>query len=73
MPTTYTTRDGDMLDRICHQHYGTESAIVAVYEANPGLAKKPLVLPAGVVIILPDLPPRASPGLDLWDKKGAKR
>ena len=73
MPTTYTTRDGDVLDRICHAHYGREDAIVAVYEANPGLAKKGIFLPARVVIVLPDLPPRASPGIDLWDGQGAKR
>ena len=67
MPTTYTTRDGDMLDRICFDHYGTESVIVAVYEANPGLAKKPLVLPAGVTIVLPDLPPATSARVRVFD------
>jgi len=66
MPTTYTTRDGDMLDRICFDYYGTVSAIVAVYEANPGLAKKGIFLPASVVIALPDLPPRASSRLRVF-------
>ncbi|MFZ5270561.1 tail protein X, partial [Enterobacter roggenkampii] len=41
MPTTYQTRDGDVLDAVCALHYGTENLsyiVTQVLEANPGLA-----------------------------------
>ncbi|MCU6336127.1 tail protein X [Enterobacter quasiroggenkampii] len=41
MPTTYQTRDGDVLDAVCATHYGTENLsyiVTQVLEANPGLA-----------------------------------
>lgn len=55
--THYRTRDGDMLDYICWKHYGQQSgAVEAVLVANPGLADLGPVYPAGVEILLPDLP-----------------
>lgn len=65
MMLTYTTqRDGERLDLICHQWYGTLDGrvIERVLEANPGLAARdPAVLPARTVIIMPQLPPRTAP------------
>jgi phage tail protein X len=68
--TCYRTKDGDMLDAICHNHYGNGSGYVeAVLEANRGLAEQSVILPAGITILLPDLPelkPHQSM-LRLWD------
>jgi phage tail protein X len=64
----YRTSDGDMVDRICWKHYGrTAGTVEAVLEANPGLAARGPVLPAGVIINLPDIVPetRVKPGA--WD------
>ena len=65
----YRTKDGDMLDAICWKHYGRESAVIDVLEANPHLADQGAVLSAGILIELPDL---AEPVADtevvrLWD------
>lgn len=65
----YQTRRGDMLDWICHQHYGQRpKAVEAVLEANPGLARYGPILPAGLVIDLPDLGPSEQKNrIRLWD------
>lgn len=67
--TRYMTKDGDMLDAICWKHYGAESAVVDVLEANPGLADHGPVLPAGVIITLPVLhaPATDTTHIRLWD------
>jgi len=71
MPTTYQTREGDMLDAICAVHYGWSELgplVVKVLEANPGLADLGPVYNAGVLITLPDLDmPVAESNLQLWD------
>jgi phage tail protein X len=57
---TYTTKAGDVVDEIAF----------IVYDANPGLADLGPILPAGIVITLPDAPPvsaTASQSLSLWD------
>ncbi len=46
-----------MVDEICARIYGDESMTVAVYEANPGLAERGAILPAGLAIILPEQAP----------------
>ena len=52
----YTSKDGDMVDEICWTHYGQQSGVVEqVYEANPGLAESGPILPAGLVICLPEI------------------
>ena len=73
MAQTYTTQQGDMLDLIAWRHYGyhegTVEAILAHW-SNYRLAELPHVLPAGVVIVLPDLPSladRAPQPVRLWD------
>ena len=64
----YITRDGDVLDRVCHRHYGRSDCVLQVFEANPGLVDRPMILPAGLVIELPAI--RKEPQeqlLRLWD------
>ncbi|MBI1495417.1 tail protein X [Halocynthiibacter styelae] len=57
MADTYETKEGDTVDSIAWQHYGRhEGSTEALREANRGLAQSPLVLPAGLTVILPDLP-----------------
>ncbi len=59
-----------MLDAVCRLHYGPlPGAVEAVLEANPGLARRGPVLPAGVRIELPDLEetPPESGTVRLWD------
>lgn len=69
MAATYRTRDGDMLDAICHRHYGQSAGTVeAVLDANPGLADLGPVYASGIVIALPDIKPAAvSAPVRLWD------
>lgn len=65
----YLTQDGDTLDLVCHHYYGATSGYVEqVLEANPTLANYE-VLPAGVLVELPDLTRQESPEemVSLWD------
>jgi phage tail protein X len=68
MIAEYQTREGDTLDWICWRHYGRQSgAVEIVLEANRRLADLGPVLPAGLVIRLPDLPaPEATRAIELW-------
>jgi phage tail protein X len=53
----YRTSEGDTVDYICWRHYGrTAETVEAVLAANPGLAARPAILPAGVEIELPVIP-----------------
>lgn len=70
MPTTYRTRQGEVLDLICLRHYGQRDGVVErVLDANPGLADTGAVLPLGTRIVLPDLPTALKPAatIKLWD------
>ncbi|EBG2409230.1 tail protein X [Salmonella enterica] len=71
MPTTWITRDGDVLDAICATHYGTENlaaVFTLVLEANQGLAEKGAVYPAGISIVLPEMTQQVSESpYSLWD------
>lgn len=64
-----TTRDGDMIDALALDAYGrTAGATEAVLTANPHLAGLPARLPAGLVVILPDIAPaNVAPTVRLWD------
>lgn len=53
----HLTTDGDVLDEVCWQHYGREDLVPTVLAANPGLAQRGPLLPAGVAVVLPDSPP----------------
>lgn len=63
------SREGDVIDQIALETYGrTAGATEAVLAANPHLADLPERLPAGVTIVLPDLPSaRTAMRVRLWD------
>lgn len=68
----YQTRQGDMVDAIVVRYYGanaqTQRVVEKVLEANHGLAAHGPVLPAGLVITLPDIDPEpAAQPVKLWD------
>ncbi len=67
--TRYRTRDGDMLDDICHRHYGRSGKVVElVLEANRHLAAIGPVYQAGLVIRLPEIPAATTAKIvRLWD------
>lgn len=68
--TLYETRDGDVLDLICHNHYGSEIGTTEiVLEQNRGLSSYGSTLPAGLTIELPDLtsPTVVTEQVNLWD------
>jgi len=70
MTTTYTTREGDAVDYIAWRYYGTRAGLATeqLLAANPGLATRGSVLPAGVVITLPAIDTtETSAGVKLWD------
>ena len=52
----YTTKDGDVLDQICQEYYGSTSGIVEqVLEVNRHLELEPDVFNAGTKITLPEI------------------
>ncbi|WP_405000493.1 tail protein X [Escherichia coli] len=63
------SREGDTVDELCLQHYGTTRRVTEqVYTANPGLCEKGPRLPAGLQIWLPDIPAVATADVvQLWD------
>ena len=65
----YRTSENDMLDWIAWKHYGKQSgAVEAMLEANPGIADYGDKLPAGLVIILPEIQlPKTDKIIKLWD------
>lgn len=64
----YRTKQGDVLDAVVFKYYkGQTGALEQVLEANRGLAKYGAVLPAGLAIVLPDLPkPSPKESVTLW-------
>lgn len=70
MSLTYRTSDGDTADYIAWKYYGTQDGQVVeqLLEANPGLADLGPVLPAGVLVTLPEMEPAtAAQVVRLWD------
>ncbi|KAF1017661.1 MAG: hypothetical protein GAK31_00929 [Stenotrophomonas maltophilia] len=71
MAQTYSSKAGDMADEVAWLQYGQCNADVLrlVLDANHGLADHGPVLPAGIRIVLPDLPTpsRARDSVSLWD------
>lgn len=52
----YITKDGDMLDLICKQHYGSSDGFVEkVLDANYGLSDLGPVFTSGIIIELPEI------------------
>lgn len=70
MAQEYRTSDGDTADYIAWKYYGTQDGQVVeqLLAANPGLADQGPVLPAGLVVQLPDLEAVGqTDGVKLWD------
>lgn len=68
MTAHYIARHGDVLDTICLRFYGRADVLQQVLDANPGLAARGALVPAGTAIVLPDIPPPRSTGkVRLWD------
>lgn len=66
----FRTSEGDTVELIAWKYYGTQAGQVVeqLLVANPGLADRGPVLPAGVVVNLPDMPTAGqSKGVKLWD------
>jgi phage tail protein X len=70
--TEYITKDGDTADYVAWKFYGRQDGRVVeqLLEANPGLADIGPELPAGLVLILPEVEEtQAADGeaVKLWD------
>ena len=64
----YRTKSGEMLDAICYKYYGTHGEEPNVLKANPGLADRDPVFPAGLLIELPDkIQSDSKTTVRLWD------
>ena len=66
----YRTQANEMLDEICYRHYGASGGYLeSVLEANPNLAEQPALLPADILIVLPELAEQAiqNNAIRLWD------
>ena len=67
--TTYVTKDGDMLDMICHQQLGSVAHVPAVLAANPHLADLGPVYTYGLSIVLPSQSaPVVAGRIKLWGR-----
>lgn len=67
---TYVTSEGDSVDYVAWKFYGTQDGKVVeqVLGANPGLSDIGPVLPASMIITLPDITlETAETGVRLWD------
>jgi len=64
----YRSKSGDMIDAIASGHYGRQDSatVVAVFEANPGLADLATPLPEGLRILLPDVEEPRQDAVRLW-------
>lgn len=69
MATQIRTLQAETVDALCWRHYGrTRGAVEAVLQANPGLASCGLILPQGILVLMPALPaPAPKPTVSLWD------
>ena len=67
----YICKQGDVLDAICYQHYGTEHGTTElVLNGNPSLCSYGTHLPHGLVIELPLLntnPETFAQQVSLWE------
>lgn len=65
----YRTKRGDVLDQVCRDYYGPggEDMIEDVLDANRGLAAHGAILPAGIMIELPDIEVAPVTTIRLWD------
>ena len=64
----YRSKDGDVLDAVCRAYYTGPFSVEVVLAANPGLAAYGPVLPAGIIIHLPEQKQTEEPKtVRLWD------
>ena len=66
----YSTKDGDTLDEIAYRYYGnTNNKVVEkIIEANFGITDYPAILPASVLIELPEVTQSTEKQkVKLWD------
>lgn len=66
---SYRSKDGDTVDRIVWLHYGRQNdgLVETVLIANPGIADHGPVLPAGVLVALPEVEDTSDTGsVRLW-------
>lgn len=66
----YRTSEGDTADYIAWKYYGTQEGQVVerLVDANPGLADYGPLLPAGIIVELPELEAvGVTQGVKLWD------
>lgn len=65
---TYITRAGDLIDEVAAKVYGkqVEGQLEAVLERNVNISRQPIILPAGVTIVFPDLSTKAVDTVRLW-------
>ncbi|MGR6474437.1 tail protein X [Pseudomonas juntendi] len=64
------TQQNDTVDALCWRHYGRTAGVVeAVLDANPGLADSGPVLPAGMLVTLPEIQTSAPERqmVNLWE------
>lgn len=67
MATTCRTASGDVLDTICQNYYAhLNGTVVAVLDANQGLAGELQPIRAGLLIHLPDLRAPSDEVVMLW-------
>lgn len=69
MALKYRTKDGDTVDWICWRRYGriTQGLVEKVLAENHGLADHGPILPAGILIHLPEIQqPATTSRVRLW-------
>jgi phage tail protein X len=68
---SYNSREGDMVDAVCAEHYKgvpLDQSVTVVLQANKGLAAYGALLPADVVIELPEIVAiNVKATIQLWD------
>jgi phage tail protein X len=68
--TTYTTQQGDTIDAIAWAECGDDGYALDLLRANPGLADRGPILPAGIEVRLPDrVTAPAVSQIRLWGKE----
>lgn len=68
---TIKTKDGDVIDQLCFDHYGQTAGVTeSVIRANPDLLSYGTHLPAGLTVKLPTLTVQSTQqqtAVNLWD------
>ena len=64
---SYRTKEGDMVDEIAFSYYGTETMTLEILKANPFLGDYSDILPAGLLLALPEITPAPEIStIELW-------